>query len=1020
MTPIRLVIQAFGPFSRKTVVDFRELGDRGMFLITGPTGAGKTTLLDAVTFALFGESSGRERKPHQMRSQHADPGLATEVTFDFSLAGEVYRVTRRPQQDRPAKRGSGVVTEQPHAMLWRRTGLRDDAQEGDVLAARPTEVDSRVEQILGFSGDQFRQVVLLPQGQFRRFLEASSAEREEILEALFRTEDFHRVEQALQEKAKELEARLKALAAEEDALLRNAPARTREELEAKSMLARDRAAAEGSRVAELRVGEANLERRIRDARETEAKFSELDSARAGLALAEFGAQENSARQEALRRARIAAPLAPLEAQAAERGAEADRALSASGTAAAACEAALHRRAEAERVLLAEEGRQAERHAAQERVRELQGLIGTVRELEGLRARERSLVAARDGASRRRAAAEARAKDCREAAERKNLEAAAAESESQLESTLRSLVEEADRKTVLRKKLEAARAIIPGKRHVAQAAEGTVARALAELDRGRSRLASMEEAWSKGQAAILAVALASGEPCLVCGSREHPDPARPSGAMPDQNDLKACKTTASDLQAALDKGREEFRSAAAALERAEAEARAVYEALGADAQLGASDLEKRAADFRFRLANASKAAARLPALRKELQVLQAAQAGAMAEAEASLTAYEFSAKECEGVQAIVRDREGSVPPAFLKPGVAEAELRRAEARMAELTSQVEAARKSAEAVRVEAARAEEAVERAKEASERAEALAREAGLRLSAAMERAGFESCREFEQARRSDEDVQELEASTKRFEAELLDARGRLGRAERTVAGLVRIDPLPIERERDGIRAERDAALREEAAARAEEAEVTRVLSGLAGIRERKAMVESQFAVYGRLAQVATGSNPLRINFQRFVLRSLLQDVLVAASSRLRLMSHGRYNLQVASQPGGGRGAAGLELEVADALTGGTRPVTTLSGGEGFLASLSLALGLADVVQARAGGVRLDAVFVDEGFGTLDEELLELAIRVLTDLRQGGRMVGIISHVQELKERIGTRLEVVGGPETSSARFVL
>jgi exonuclease SbcC len=213
-----------------------------MFLITGPTGAGKTTLLDAATFALFGESSGRERKPHQMRSQHAEPALATEVTFDFSLGGEIYRVTRRPQQDRPAKRGVGMVPDQPRATLWRRTGLADDVVEGEVLAARPTEVDEQVERVLGFSGDQFRQVVLLPQGQFRKFLEASSAEREEILEALFRTEVYRRVEQALLEKSKELEDALQSLAVEEDVLLRSAPARTREELEAKVMISRQRAA----------------------------------------------------------------------------------------------------------------------------------------------------------------------------------------------------------------------------------------------------------------------------------------------------------------------------------------------------------------------------------------------------------------------------------------------------------------------------------------------------------------------------------------------------------------------------------------------------------------------------------------------------------------------------------------------------------------------------------------------------------------------------------------------------------
>ncbi len=1020
MTPIRLIVQAFGPFARKTVVDFRELRDRGIFLITGPTGAGKTTLLDAATFALFGESSGRERKPHQMRSQHADPTASTEVTFDFSLGGEFYRVTRRPQQDRPAKRGAGMVTEQPFATLWRRTGIKDDFQEGEVLAARPTEVDNKVEELLGFSGDQFRQVVLLPQGQFRKFLEASSAEREEILESLFRTELYRRVEQALQEKSSELQAELKEMAIEEDTLLRNAPARTREELEAKSVLARERATAEGSKAAALRKREAELEGSIRNARETDAKFSELDSAKAGLVQAESAGDKYLVDKETLARARIAAPLVPVDAQSTERAAEADRALASNRTAAIAYEAALDRRAAAEQALQAEERRNVERQTAQDRIREMQGLANAVKELEALRVRERGLIATRDEADRRRVVVEARMKESRDTADRKRLEVTAAETEAQLEATLRNLVDAAGRKTALRKKLDVAKASIPARSRSAAAAESAVANAVAELGRGQARLASLEEAWSKGQAAILAAMLAQGGPCSVCGSREHPEPARPSGAVPDQNDLKSSKINVADLQATLDKKRAEAQTAAAGVEGVEAEARTVEDALGEDANLSTLELENRATDLRTRLSNASKAAGRLAILRKELEALQGVETSAAAEAEAARVGSEAAAKGAEGVQAVVRDREGAIPQEFLKQGAAEAELQRALARLAELAAAYETARKSADAAKVEEARAEEAQERAKDASERAEALAQEAANRLAVEMERAGFNSRKEFAEARRSEEQIRELEISIRGFEAGILDARGRLGRAECAVARLERVSPVPMEEERDKVRTARDAAVREETAARAEEAEITRVLSALSGLRERKAVTEKQYAVYGRLSEVANGSNPLRITFQRFVLRSLLQDVLIAASRRLRLMSRGRYDLQVAGQPGGGRGAAGLELEVADALTGSTRSVTTLSGGEGFLASLSLALGLADVVQSRAGGVRLDAVFVDEGFGTLDEELLELAIRVLTDLKQGGRMVGIISHVQELKERISTRLEVTGGPETSSAKFVL
>ncbi|MFA4966478.1 MAG: SMC family ATPase, partial [Thermoleophilia bacterium] len=179
------------------------------------------------------------------------------------------------------------------------------------------------------------------------------------------------------------------------------------------------------------------------------------------------------------------------------------------------------------------------------------------------------------------------------------------------------------------------------------------------------------------------------------------------------------------------------------------------------------------------------------------------------------------------------------------------------------------------------------------------------------------------------------------------------------------------------------------------------------------------RYEVLGRLADVASGGNPRHLSFQSYVLGAFLDDVLVAASHRLQLMSKGRYRLERTERRSGRRSAAGLDLEVYDAWTGVNRPVATLSGGETFLAALSLAVGLAEVVQAHAGGIRLDTVFVDEGFGSLDDESLDLAVSTLIDLNQGGRLVGIISHVSELKERIDARLEVSAGKAGSTARFV-
>jgi DNA repair protein SbcC/Rad50 len=207
MRPIRLTLHAFGPYADEQVLDFRQLANRSFFLLHGPTGAGKTTILDAMCFALYGETSGYgrdARDPKHMRSDHADPSRSTEVRFDFALGTEIYRVIRRPEQERARRRGHGTTTERPQATLWQRTGLRNDIEEGSVLASQWGKVTQEIERLLGFRSEQFRQVVMLPQGQFRQLLLASSPERQEILETLFQTEIYRCIEEALKEAAKEI------------------------------------------------------------------------------------------------------------------------------------------------------------------------------------------------------------------------------------------------------------------------------------------------------------------------------------------------------------------------------------------------------------------------------------------------------------------------------------------------------------------------------------------------------------------------------------------------------------------------------------------------------------------------------------------------------------------------------------------------------------------------------------------------------------------------------------------------
>lgn len=853
MKPVRLVMKAFGPFAGETSVDFRDLRGREFFLITGPTGAGKTTLLDAMTFALFGETSGGERDGREMRSHHAPDDLLTEVTFDFTIGAESYRVTRVPEQLRPARRGTGMVKQLVQATLWRRTGLGGDAGEGAVLAARWSEVTSELERILGFRADQFRQVVLLPQGRFRRFLSATSAEREEILQSLFGTGFYEKLEQALREAAGALKKDLDRLKVEEETLLGGAPARTVEEIEAHRESERARREALAGEVADRRGEETRLAEEIAAVRDIAARCRERDGAQAALAACERELPAMREKEEGLALARRALPLAPLEGSRALREEEWSEARKEVGARGAEHAASLRELALAKAAWAEERSREAARKAAAEEARRLEGLAERTRDLEALR----------------RTAAEAAA---RHEASARNLGA-------------------------LRRKREA-----------------------------------LEKAWLDGQAAVLAAGLEAGAPCPVCGATDHPSPARASGALP---------------------GEEAVKSARADVERVETLERGTRE--------------------------------------------EAAKASALA-----------------------AEREREVPEALRAPGALE--RARAEARRASetLERQFEEAREREARGSREATRTEAAFRAATEAERTAGRRAGEAVRAFERALIAAGFADAESWRAARRPAEAIGALEEEVREFHRAHAAGRDRLHRAEEAARGLEPRDVGPLEEAHRAVKADLDRAVREEVK-RAESVDrLNGLLRSLARIAGRRGELEAEYAVVGGVAGVANGQNPHRMTFQRFVLRSLLDDVLVVASARLGAMSRGRYALRMSRGRGDGRMSGGLELEVDDAHTGRSRSVATLSGGEGFLASLSLALALADVVQARAGGIRLETIFVDEGFGTLDEEVLDLAVRTLTDLRRGGRLVGVISHVQELRERVDTRLEVSAGTGGSRARFVL
>lgn len=1011
MRPIRLTMQAFGAYREKTELDFGALGDRTFFLIHGPTGSGKTTILDAICYALYGETSGKERTSKTVRSDFADVNLRTYVELVFAVGQDVYRIERSPEQERAKVRGTGTMLEKPQATMWHVT---DSGEK--VLAGSTSTVTSYVESMLGFECSQFRQVVLLPQGEFRRLLMASSVERQEIMQTLFQTELYEKIEQRLKEKAGTVKKAfdtigeqrriiLEASGADSEEALAEKIAELRREESAQTALAKekdealqkaDAALAEGLRIHALFAEKKNAHEAQTAAEEAQKSAQPLREEWTVAARAQkLRASEAYLTQEenTLRTKQVSLDLCKT-------------------VCAEACKAA----DEAERTYKAEQAREADRQAAREARSALEKQTEAVSQL--AEAQKKCLEAQKtmDTAQKER---DTRAKDCDKF--EKALEQLRAERENKLTIAKGSAgcAEEKERLTHLlktRRDYEALLRDIAKEDRTIKEKQQQVLRLDKEAGEAEEAYHKAEIRWQSAQAGILAQSLAEGTPCPVCGSTHHPNLA-PLGEAPSEETRKTAKQKAEDARASHAKENLALATLAAHQEARRAKQAELYRALG-DCMLDAKALDTALRSATKRADEAKKAAAEAEELKKRIEKGDKILAETKTSRDAADKAYQDANGAYRSAKAIADERRSQIPEALTADGALESAKREADKRIAELENAWQKAEADYRKTSVDAVTAKAQVMQAEKAIEEQSAKCRTLLKDLLREAETLGFADRQAVLTAMRTDAWLTDTETKLKSIDEAVRSAQDRLARAKQATEGLALPALETLESAKNAAKeahltAVRDLQSKKDAIAARQEEE-----KKLADCAKKLAGLQEGYRIIGHLAQVAGGDNEKKLTFQRFVLSELLTEVAEVASQRLLKMSRKRFLLQRTDERARKNAAGGLDLEVFDNYTGIARPVGTLSGGEGFLASLALALGLADVVRSYACGIRLDTMLIDEGFGTLDPEMLDFAIRTLLDLQQGGRLVGIISHVPELKERIDARLEVMQTTKGSTAVF--
>ncbi len=986
-----LEMTAIGPYAGTERVDFASLGRAGLFLLEGPTGSGKSTIIDAITFALYGKVAQASADVERIHSHHADPRTVPLVTLVFETQSGLYRVQRSPRFERPKSRGSGTTIAQPTVKLWR-VSTPDDLVGGELLSTNLGDCDDEITRAVGLTRDQFVQTVILPQGEFATFLRAKPEDKGKLLEKVFGTAFFRRVQDEIIEAGKAAQARRQGavdeirLAVHAFAVSVGLDEEARERLVAISRTSPEQLTAELAEVVdELATRKRHCAKMSREAIEAHGQMAdEVRRTRLRIERRDRLRQLQQQDEDLGRRAVAMRELAVTVT----RARQAKPVVGAVRTLAIS-EAALKR---AESALSVARSR-VDPHLRDRSVSLLREAATSAREVVGSLT---AAIAVEAGlAAREGEAGDLRAELLRAQTELEHTTAQLTALPDAIEAhdgaltvarrllaLLAGRVAEAERAG---ERLRSATAQAGAVERVAER-EVVAAAALDSVRRGESSLAHLRQRRIDDIAGELGLTLVTGEACPVCGAVEHPEPARPTDdavtpaqVIAEETRVARLRELASTRVDELAMARAEVRELAAragglGVERAAEAAETAAECL-AESVRAETDVAVGAA----RLTELRERATALTATRSELATTVARLDQSVADLTARLE------RERAEVDA-ARDGHPSVTG-----------RRRALSGAASGIDHLIDALGGRDTARAAVAEDE---------------AARDSDLAA------AGFDNVVEWLAADRSQEWIQAQQHEIEQFETACTHVKAGLSGPELADVQLDALfdDIAQLESLEKASKKDMEAASNEHGSLRDQLSRARKRVVEVSEALQRNAEVIASTADAVRVGQLVAGGgeNQLRLDLANYVLIRRFAEVLSAANTELARFSGGRYTLEH-SDARKGNLKSGLGVRVHDMQTNQVRDVGTLSGGETFYVSLSLALALAEVVRAESGGVDLGTLFVDEGFGTLDPDVLDDVMHTLEGLRAGGRTVGIVSHVTELKSRVADRIEVIVRPDHTS-----
>ncbi|EMX4397495.1 SMC family ATPase [Listeria innocua] len=1019
MRPIKLTMQAFGAYAKKEVIDFEKLGTEQIFVISGKTGAGKSTIFDAISFAIFGKANTFDRESFSMRSHFATDKEITEVTLVFRLKDKIYQISRIPQQEIAKQRGNGTTTSPQKAELYELIG-----DEMKLLASSVRDVNTKMEELIQLNVDQFRQILMIPQGEFRELLVSDSKEKEVILQRLAHTVYYEKVENLLWEKQKEaeilvVEARKKVAELAELSLPGiEITGKTTTEI---SLLQTEAIKQEQAILAELESALSIIRKETSEAVEkvTLAKEQLLDWQNLDLYIEEVAKLEAEKdfyqvianRIEAAKRA---SNLRSQDALCIRLKEQLETAVNTEKQVAREVELITNQFSNAKK--------QKEALAEQEEILET-----NKRTLFQLEEMEPKIIELETVTIQKRCA-EINWKEAADRLEKvmKTEQEIAAELQSmetrlgEINQAELAILEAINKRTTAEALIEKNQELVNKRMKMdlwnkqKQTEEQTLKQLLTEKLAIETTIKQEESNLQQEQAATLAAHLHEGDACPVCGSVSHPQLAE-YGESASLTTLEEAKAKLHEKQLAINK----VEKSISQLEWQLAEWAdiagvdlVVVEKLLAENRQLAKNLSDQINQLQTNVAQKENIQGTLETLKNKQKELETEKNNTALQVESFHQEVQLSSGKLsyleQAIPADLRDKtifdkkknelSNSIKTHLEQVEQVDKIFREAEKE----TTRLESTLQSAEKTTLDA---KEALQIQREV--------------FKDAMKQNDFPTYEAYKQALMSAEELKSKEEQLADFERKRHLAISR--RADLTEKlknkqkpNIEQLESFMTEKQLELAQSEENTIKQRDFVLKRKE-----LAENYQNSIQAVEKAEENYADIGLLADSARGKNARRLTFERYILAMFLDTIIHRANHRLSKMTSGRFELKRKIEKAKGNVQSGLELEVFDEYTGLTRHVKTLSGGESFKTSLALALSLAEVVQEMAGGISLETMFIDEGFGTLDPESLEVAVECLLETQENGRLVGIISHVPELKERISARLEVTATNHGSTTKFI-